>query len=64
MLSTDLRRRPARLRKGSLDLADVLPRDDRVQLSILGKGGKVRQVLLPEIVSRALLSLRGGCRQQ
>jgi integrase/recombinase XerD len=30
-----------------------------VQLSILGKGGKVRQVLLPEIVSRALLSLRG-----
>jgi integrase/recombinase XerD len=30
-----------------------------VQLSIIGKGGKVRQVLLPEIVSRALLSLRG-----
>ena len=30
-----------------------------MQLSILGKGGKVRQVLLPEIVSRALLSLRG-----
>jgi integrase/recombinase XerD len=28
-------------------------------LSILAKGGKVRQVLLPEIVSRALLSLRG-----
>jgi hypothetical protein len=46
-----------------LTWADVLPRDDRVQLSILGKGGKVRQVLLPEIVSRAL-SLRGGCRQQ
>ena len=42
-----------------LTWADVLPRDDRVQLSILGKGGKVRQVLLPEIVSRALLSLRG-----
>jgi integrase/recombinase XerD len=39
--------------------ADVLPRDDRVQLSITGKGGKVRQVLLPEIVSRSLLSLRG-----
>jgi hypothetical protein len=36
-----------------------LPRDERVQLSITGKGGKVRQVLLPEIVSRALLSLRG-----
>jgi integrase/recombinase XerD len=46
-----------------LTWADVLPRDDRVQLSILGKGGKVRQVLLPEIVNRAL-SLRGGCRQQ
>jgi integrase/recombinase XerD len=26
---------------------------------ILGKGGKVRQVLLPEVVSRSLLSLRG-----
>jgi integrase/recombinase XerD len=40
--------------------ADVLPRDEGpVQLSVLGKGGKVRQVLLPEIVSRALLSLRG-----
>ena len=39
--------------------ADVLPRDDRVQLSITGKGGFVRQVLLPEIVSKSLLSLRG-----
>jgi integrase/recombinase XerD len=38
----------------------VLPRDqERVQLSITGKGGKVRQVLLPAIVSRSLLSLRG-----
>jgi hypothetical protein len=36
-----------------------LPRDERVQLSITGNGGKVRQVLLPEIVSRSLLSLRG-----
>jgi hypothetical protein len=37
-----------------------LSRDEgRVQLSIIGKGGKVRQVLLPEIVSRSLLSLRG-----
>jgi integrase/recombinase XerD len=43
-----------------LNWADVLPRDQgRVQLSILGKGSKVRQVLLPEIVSRSLLSLRG-----
>jgi site-specific recombinase XerC len=33
--------------------------EGRVQLSITGKGGKVRQVLLPAIVSRALLSLRG-----
>jgi hypothetical protein len=41
-------------------LADVLPRDEgRVQLSITGKGGKARQVLLPKIVSRALLSPRG-----
>jgi integrase/recombinase XerD len=30
-----------------------------VQLSITGKGGKVRQVLLPEVVGRSLLSLRG-----
>jgi integrase/recombinase XerD len=37
----------------ALTWADVLPRDQgRVQLSITGKGGKVRQVLLPEIVSR------------
>jgi integrase/recombinase XerD len=37
----------------------VLPRGDQVQLSILGKGGVVRQVLLPEIVSKSLMSLRG-----
>jgi integrase/recombinase XerD len=37
----------------------MLMRGERVQLSITGKGGKVRQVLLPEIVSRSLLSLRG-----
>jgi integrase/recombinase XerD len=44
----------------TLTWSDVLPRDEgRVQLSINGKGGKVRQVLLPEIVSRSLLSLRG-----
>jgi integrase/recombinase XerD len=30
-----------------------------VQLSITGKGGKVRQVLLPAIVSRSLFLLRG-----
>jgi integrase/recombinase XerD len=44
----------------ALAWADVLPRDQgRVQLNVLGKGGKVRQVVLPEIVSRSLLSLRG-----
>jgi hypothetical protein len=30
------------------------------RLSVVGKGGVVRQVLLPEAVSRALLSLRGS----
>jgi integrase/recombinase XerD len=40
--------------------ADVLPRDKgQLQLSVTGKGGVVRQVLLPDPVSRALLSLRG-----
>ena len=44
----------------ALAWADVLSRDEgRVQLSITGKGGKVRNVLLPEVVSRSLLSLRG-----
>jgi integrase/recombinase XerD len=44
----------------ALAWTDVLPRDEgRVQLNVLGKGGKVRQVLLPEVVSRSLLSLRG-----
>ena len=42
----------------ALTWSDVIPRDDRVQLSIKGKGGKLRQVLLPEVVSRSLLSLR------
>jgi integrase/recombinase XerD len=42
-----------------LTWCDVLERDERVQLSITGKGGKVRQILLPEIVSQLLLSVRG-----
>ena len=43
-----------------LTWSDVLPRDKgQVQLSVVGKGGVARQVLLPEAVSRALLSLRG-----
>jgi integrase/recombinase XerD len=44
----------------NLTWADVLPREnDLVQLSILGKGEKPRQVLLPDIVSRSLLTLNG-----
>jgi site-specific recombinase XerD len=40
--------------------ADVLPRENGlVQLSVLGKGNKVRQVVLPEIVSQSPLTLRG-----
>jgi integrase/recombinase XerD len=43
-----------------LTWSDIVARDKgQVQLSVLGKGGIVRQVLLPEAVSRALLSLRG-----
>jgi integrase/recombinase XerD len=46
-----------------LNWADVLPRDQgRVQLNVLGKGGKVRNVVLPEVVSRSLLSLRNEAR--
>ena len=40
----------------SLTWADMLPRDERVQLSVTGKGGFIRQVLLPEVVSKSLLS--------
>jgi integrase/recombinase XerD len=44
----------------ALTWSDVLARDKgQVQLSITGKGGVMRQVLLPEAVSRSLLSLRG-----
>jgi site-specific recombinase XerC len=43
-----------------LTWSDVLTRDKgQVQLSIIGKGGVVRRVLLPEAVSRSLLALRG-----
>jgi integrase/recombinase XerD len=42
-----------------LTWSDVLQRDEKVQLSITGKGGRLRQVLLPEVVSQSLLSLRG-----
>jgi integrase/recombinase XerD len=47
----------------ALTWSDVIARDAnaerRVQLNVLGKGGVVRQVLLPAIVSKALLALRG-----
>ena len=44
----------------ALTWSDVLPRDNnRVQLEVKGKGGMVRQVLLPEVVCGSLLSLRG-----
>jgi site-specific recombinase XerD len=43
-----------------LTWSDVLTRDKgQVQLSITGKGGVVRQVLLPAPVSKSLLALRG-----
>jgi integrase/recombinase XerD len=43
-----------------LTWSDVIERDGgKVQLSVLGKGHKRREVLLPEVVARALLSLRG-----
>jgi len=42
----------------ALSWADVIAREKGVQLSVAGKGGRVRQVLLPEIVSRSLLDLR------
>ena len=43
----------------ALTWGDVIARGERVQLNIIGKGDIVRQVLLPEVVSGALLSLRG-----
>lgn len=42
-----------------LKWSDVIRRDaDRVQLSVLGKGGKIRQVVLPAIVSCQLMMSR------
>jgi integrase/recombinase XerD len=42
----------------ALTWADVIERGNLVQLSVTGKGGFTRQVLLPAVVSRSLLSLR------
>lgn len=44
----------------AMSWADVIERDTKVQLSVTGKGGRVRQVLLPEAVSTQLLALRGN----
>jgi integrase/recombinase XerD len=47
-----------------LTWSDVLARDKgQVQLSMTGKGSVMRQVLLPEAVSRAFLSLRGDAQR-
>jgi site-specific recombinase XerD len=44
----------------SLKWADVVTRaDGRVQLSVTGKGERLRHVLLPAIVSRSLVAARG-----
>lgn len=44
----------------ALTWGDVIAREGgRVQLTVLGKGGLVRQVLLPTAVAQALLILRG-----
>ena len=43
----------------ALTWADVIERDGgKAQLSVLGKGNKRREVLLPEVVGRSLFSLR------
>jgi len=44
----------------ALTWSDVIEREGgKVQLSVLGNGHKRREVLLPEVVGRSLLSLRG-----
>jgi integrase/recombinase XerD len=43
----------------NLTWSAVISREKGVQLNVLGKGGVERNVLLPEAVSRSLLSLRG-----
>jgi hypothetical protein len=51
-----------RSRRGpALRRADLIERDTRVQLSVTGKDGRVRQVLLPKNVSRSLLQTGRVC---
>ncbi len=40
---------------GSRGLIRAIGRDEKVQLDVIGKGGRVRQVLLPATVSKSLL---------
>ena len=51
-------RRADRARGAFLNREYVIERDAKVQLSVTGKGGKTRQVLLPQLVSASLLALR------
>jgi len=44
----------------ALSWADVIERDTRIQLSVSGKRGRIRQVLLPETVATAILALRSN----
>jgi integrase/recombinase XerD len=48
----------------ALTWADIIERGDRVQLHIVGKGGLEREVLLPAVVSKALLALRGEAKAE
>ena len=47
-----------------LSWADVIERDAKVQLSVTGKGGRTRQVLLPQIVSCLAARPARRCRCQ
>jgi integrase/recombinase XerD len=44
----------------SLKWADLTPRDEGGQLTVMGKGGKTRSVLLPSSIWQRLLDLRSG----
>ena len=60
MLESGLLRRPARLRACQPHLGQVIRRDSgEAQLEVVGKGDKVRQVLIPAEISARLLASRG-----
>jgi len=53
-------RRPARLRAGQPQVSQDIRRDSgEAQLEAVGKGNKVRQVLIPTADARPLLTSRG-----